>query len=167
MDRLLASPVRRGAMMIETLAYRAVTTVAQTLVVFGIALLTGARFAGGLPGVAITLVSAVLICIVVASLSNVLACCCASRRLIGISQFLVLPLQFVSSAIRDTRLVSRWVQTSGEVQPGRLGRCGIAQRAVGRAAVGGGWPRLGALAVLAGVMAWLATRAFRSYQRSM
>ena len=31
MDRLLASPVRRGAMMIGTLAYQAVTTVVQTL----------------------------------------------------------------------------------------------------------------------------------------
>ena len=33
MDRLLASPVRRGAMMIGTLAYQALTTVVQTVVV--------------------------------------------------------------------------------------------------------------------------------------
>ena len=37
MDRLLASPVRRGAMMIGTLAYQGLTTIVQTLVVFGIA----------------------------------------------------------------------------------------------------------------------------------
>ena len=30
MDRLLASPVRRGAMMVGTLAYQALTTVVQT-----------------------------------------------------------------------------------------------------------------------------------------
>src|SRR2546423_544351 len=46
MDRLLASPVRRGAMMVGTLAYQAVTTVVQTLTVFAIALLAGARFPG-------------------------------------------------------------------------------------------------------------------------
>ena len=33
MDRLLASPVRRGAMMVGTLAYQALTTVVQTLIV--------------------------------------------------------------------------------------------------------------------------------------
>ena len=35
MDRLLASPVRRGAMMAGTLAYQALTTLLQTLIVFG------------------------------------------------------------------------------------------------------------------------------------
>ena len=47
MDRLLASPVRRGAMMIGTLAYQALTTMVQTLIVFGIAYAAGARFDGG------------------------------------------------------------------------------------------------------------------------
>lgn len=49
MDRLLASPVRRGPMMIGTLAYQGLTTVLQTLVVVGIAFLVGARFPGGPP----------------------------------------------------------------------------------------------------------------------
>ena len=54
MDRLLASPVRRGAMMIGTLAYQGLTTVVQTLIVFGIAYLAGARFPGGAVGIGIT-----------------------------------------------------------------------------------------------------------------
>ena len=37
MDRMLASPVRRGAMMIGTLSYQALTTVLQTLIIFAIA----------------------------------------------------------------------------------------------------------------------------------
>ena len=41
MDRLLASPVRRGAMMIGTLAYQALTTVVQTIVVLVVALVAG------------------------------------------------------------------------------------------------------------------------------
>src|SRR5690242_3598068 len=52
MDRLLASPVRRGAVMAGTLAYQALTTVLQTLIVFGIAYAAGARFAGGAAGIA-------------------------------------------------------------------------------------------------------------------
>src|SRR6185312_15981396 len=51
MDRLLASPVRRGAMIIGTLAYQGLTTVFQTLVILAIAYAAGARFPGGLPGV--------------------------------------------------------------------------------------------------------------------
>ena len=47
MDRLLASPVRRGAMMAASLVYQAITTVLQTLIVFGIAWLAGARWDGG------------------------------------------------------------------------------------------------------------------------
>src|SRR3954469_18367564 len=58
MDRLLASPVRRGALIVGTLAYQALTTVVQTLIVFGIAFVSGARFAGGAAGVLITLVAA-------------------------------------------------------------------------------------------------------------
>src|SRR3954468_15826630 len=54
MDRMLASPVRRGAMMIGTLAYQAVTTLVQTAAVFAIAYAAGARFAGGVAGIGVT-----------------------------------------------------------------------------------------------------------------
>jgi len=50
MDRLLASPVRRGAMMASTLAYQGLTTILQTLIVFAIAFAVGARFPGGAVG---------------------------------------------------------------------------------------------------------------------
>jgi ABC-2 type transport system permease protein len=69
MDRMLASPVRRGAMMIGTLAYQGLTTVLQTLVVFGI-----------------TVVAATLIAVIAASLSNALALLLRQQEvLIGIS----------------------------------------------------------------------------------
>src|SRR4051794_27605153 len=86
MDRLLASPVRRGAMMIGTLAYQGLTTVIQTLVVLGISLLVGARFPGGVTGVAVTVLAGILISVIVASLSNALALLLRSQEaLIGIS----------------------------------------------------------------------------------
>src|SRR4051812_20259504 len=118
MDRLLASPVRRGAMMIGTLAYQALTTVLQTLVIVGIALLAGARFPGGVVGVAVTVLAAVLISVIVASLSNALALLLRQQEaLIGISQFIVLPLQFLSSAIMDTQLSPGWVRTTAHYNP--------------------------------------------------
>jgi ABC-2 type transport system permease protein len=168
MDRLLASPVSRGAMMIGTLAYQALTTVLQTLVVVGIALAAGARFPGGVTGVAVTLLAAALISVIVASLSNALALLLRQQEaLIGISQFIVLPLQFLSSAIMDTRLSPDWVRTVARYNP--VDWAVVAARQTLSAGTDWGlvWSRLGLLVALAAVMAWLATRAFGSYQRSL
>lgn len=168
MDRLLASPVRRGAMMIGTLSYQALTTVLQTLIIVGIALLLGARFAGGAAGLAVTIVAAVLISVVLASLSNALALLLRQQEaLIGISQFLVLPLQFLSSAIMDISLAPSWVQTVARYNP--VDWAVVASREALSAGTDWTmvWSRLGLLAGLATVMAWLATRAFGAYQRSL
>src|SRR3954470_11540855 len=118
MDRFLASPVRRGALMAGTLAYQAATTVVQTLVVLAVAVAAGARFAGGAAGVLVTLAAACLICVIVASLSNALALLLRQQEaLIGISQFVVLPLQFLSSALMATALAAAWVADAARFNP--------------------------------------------------
>ena len=168
MDRLLASPVRRGAMMIGTLAYQALTTVLQTLVVFGIAYLSGARFPGGAVGILITLLAAILISVIVASLSNALALLLRQQEaLIGISQFIVLPLQFLSSAIMVIALAPSWVQEVARYNPVDWAVVASRQALSAGTQWGAVLPRLGCLLALATTMAWLATRAFGAYQRSM
>jgi ABC-2 type transport system permease protein len=168
MDRFLASPVRRGAMMAGTLVYQAATTAVQTLVVLVVAVLAGARFAGGPLGILVTFAAACLICVIMASLSNALALLLRQQEaLIGVSQFVVLPLQFLSSALMDTRVAPSWVGTVARYNP--VDWAVVASREALTAGtdwsvVGG---RLGLLAALALVMAWLATRAFRTYQRSL
>ena len=168
MDRFLASPVRRGALMAGTLAYQSVTTVVQTLVVLAVAIGAGARFAGGVAGVLVTLAAACLICVIVASLSNALALLLRQQEaLIGISQFVVLPLQFLSSALMDTRVAPAWVALVARYNP--VDWAVVASREA--LSPGTDWSvvagRLGLLAALALVMAWLSTRAFRTYQRSL
>ena len=167
MDRLLASPVRRGAMMIGSLAYQALTTALQTLIVFAIAYAAGARFAGGVVGIAITLLAAVLMAMVIASLSNAIALLVRQQEaLIGISQFIVLPLQFLSSAIMDTRLSPGWVRHVARYNPVDWAVVASRQALSSGTQWGAVLPRLGFLMLLAAAMAWLATRAFRAYQRS-
>jgi ABC-2 type transport system permease protein len=168
MDRLLASPVRRGAIMIGTLAYQAATTVLQTLVVLAVAFVAGARFPGAGLGVVVTLVAACLISVIVASLSNALALLVRQQEaLIAISQFVVLPLQFVSSALFDTHLSPTWVRYAARYNP--VDWAVVASREA--LSAGTDWgavlARLGALALLAAVMAVLATQAFGSYQRTI
>ena len=169
MDRLLASPVRRGAMMIGTLAYQALTTIVQTLIVFGDRRASpGARFPGGVAGILVTVVAAVLISVIIASLSNALALLVRQQEaLIGISQFIVLPLQFLSSAIMDIRLAPAWVQHVARYNPVDWAVVASRRGAVRRDGLGRGLAAPGALLALAIVMAWLATRAFGSYQRSV
>jgi len=167
MDRLLSSPVRRGALVIGSLAYQALTTVIQTLIVFGIAFAAGARFPGDAAGIAITTLAAVLIAVIIASLSDAIALLVRQQEaLIGISQFIVLPLQFLSGAIMAVALAPGWVQHVARYNP--VDWAVVASRSALSADPQWGaiLPRLGWLALLALVMAWLATRAFRSYQRS-
>jgi ABC-2 type transport system permease protein len=167
MDRLLASPVRRGAMIVGTIAYQALTTVVQTLVVFGIAYVSGARFPGGVSGIGVTLLAACLVSVVIASFSNAIALLVRQQEaLIGISQFIVLPLQFLSSAVMDTRVSPAWVRHVARYNPVDWAVVASRQALSADPAWGAVLPRLGFLTLLAVVLAWLATRAFRTYQRS-
>jgi ABC-2 type transport system permease protein len=168
MDRLLASPVRRGAMMIGSLAYQAVTTVVQTLIVLLIAFAAGARFTGGAAGIGVTVLAAVLLSSIIASFSNAIALLVRQHEaLIGISQFIVLPLQFLSSAVMDVDLAPRWVQHVARYNPVDWAVVASRQALSGATQWGAVWPRLGWLVVVAVALGALATRAFRSYQRSV
>jgi ABC-2 type transport system permease protein len=168
MDRLLASPVRRGAMIVGTLAYQAVTTVVQTLTVFLIAWIAGARFDGGFAGVLVTIAAAILISVIIASLSNALALLLRQQEaLIGISQFIVLPLQFLSAAIMDISLAPEWAQDVARYNPVNWAVVAAREALLANPDWSIVWSRLGFLFALAAVMAWLATRAFGSYQRSL
>lgn len=168
MDRMLASPVRRGAMMSGTIAYQSVTAIVQTAVIIGIAYAAGARFDRPFPGIVLTFAAAVLLTVVFAALSNAVALLARDQNaLIGISQLLSLPLAFLSSAIMDPQLAPDWIQTAATYNPLDwavvVSREGLAA-APDWAAI---WPRLGALTALAIVMSWLATKAFAAYQRSV
>ncbi|HEX4058868.1 MAG TPA: ABC transporter permease [Galbitalea sp.] len=168
MDRFLTSPTSRTALILATMIYQAVLTVIQTLVVLGVAWLAGARFGGGAVGILVLLLSAVLLTFVFAPFSNAIALLAKQQTaLIAISQVLSFPLMFLSSAIMDTSLSPAWVRDVARYSP--------FQWAVdaGRGALNSSpdwptiWADLGLLAGLTVVMTWLATRAFRAYQRSV
>jgi ABC-2 type transport system permease protein len=168
MDRLLASPVSRGAMMNGTLAYQSLTSIVHTAIVLGVAWLAGARFDGGVTGVAVTLLAAILLTVICAALSNAIALMARSQEaLIGISQLLSLPATFLSSAVMDPSLAPQWMQTIAKYNPLDWAVVASRETLLGSPDWGAVWPRLLALAVLAVVMAWTATRTFGAYQRSI
>jgi ABC-2 type transport system permease protein len=165
MDRLLASPVSRGAMMNGTLAYQAVTSIVQTLIVFAVAYAMGGRFEWS--GVAFTCVAAILLTVVFAAMSNAVALLVRQQEaLIGISQLTALPLTFLSSAVMDPSLAPEWIGKVAKYNPLDWAVVVSRETLIGSADWGLVWPRLAALAVAALGMGWLATKAFVTYQRS-
>jgi ABC-2 type transport system permease protein len=87
--------------------------------------------------------------------------------LIAISQILAFPLMFLSSAIMDTGLSPAWVRNVARYNPFEwaviAGRDALLA-SPDRSAI---WAHLGLLTALVVVMTWLATSAFRAYQRSV
>jgi ABC-2 type transport system permease protein len=167
MDRNLTSPLKRGALIAGSLAYQAVTTVIQSAIVIGIGVLSGARVPGGPLGVLVVIVAAILLALIFAALSDAVALLVRQQEaLIGISQFLTMPLTFLSSVLMAPSLMPGWVADVARFNP-------VDWAAVsGREALSAGpdWSLvgrdLGFLLLLAVVMGWLATRAFGSYQRA-
>jgi ABC-2 type transport system permease protein len=155
-------------MMVGTLAYQAITTIIQALIVFGIAYACDARFDGASLGIPMTLLGVVLLTVVFAALSNAMALLTRQQEtLIGISQFLSLPLPFLASAIMDTRVSPPWVRHVANYNPVDWVVVISRQTLSASPDWGAVLPRLGAITALAIFMAWIATRAFGTYQRSV
>ncbi|MGI8405601.1 MAG: ABC transporter permease [Thermomicrobiales bacterium] len=127
----------------------------------------GARFSGGIAGVLVALVAAVLLVVIFAALSNAIALLVRQQQaLIGLSQLTTLPLMFLSSAVMDTSLAPAWVRTIARYNPVEWAIVAGREALLGTPDWSVIWTRLGLLAVVALFMGWLATRAFKAYQRS-
>jgi ABC-2 type transport system permease protein len=167
-DRLLVSPVSRTAMMAGALGYQAVVTVIQSLIVIGLGLAIGASFPGGVAGVAALVAVAVLLGAAFGALSIALALLLRREEsVVGAVQMLLLPLTFLSTVWMQRDLLPEWIRQIARFNP--LDWAGTAGReAVGAGADWGSVLAHGAyLLAFALLCAWLATRAFRAYQRSV
>jgi len=168
MDRLLASPVSRGGLMAGQLISNATNTLIQTLLVFVIGMAAGARYDGGAAGYLVTAVAAMLVGTAFGSLSNAVALLTRQQEaLIGISQFVSLPLTFLSSIMIDPKVAPHWVTVAARFNP--VDWAAIAARQA--LAADPDWSSVlrhgGYLLAFTLIVAWLSTRAFRTYQRSV
>lgn len=168
MDRFLVSPVRRGALIGGQLVYQAGMVLLQSLIILGLSCLAGARFAGGVVGIAILLVCTMLLGTAFAAFSNALALLLRKQEsLIALNVTLVLPLTFLSATLLPVNLMPQWMRDFATFNPVNWAV------EVGRQTLSSSidWPlvgtRLAALLALTLVCAWLSTRAFRAYQRSV
>jgi ABC-2 type transport system permease protein len=167
MDRFLVSPIWRGALNLGSVAQATISVIAQSLIIVGLAWLAGARFENGVAGVAVLVAVAGLLAASIGSLSNGIAILTRQREtLIGIVTLATLPLMFLSSTLMQASLQPDWVRTAARFNPVNwaveAGRSAANQEDWGLVA-----GRVGLLTLLLVASASFATRAFRTYQRSI
>jgi ABC-2 type transport system permease protein len=168
MDRFLVSPIWRGALNLGSVAQAVLSVAVQSAIVVALSLAVGARYPGGVAGVAILIAVAALLGGVFASLSNGVAVLARQREtLIGIVTMVTLPLTFVSAALMQESFLPDWMRWLARFNPVNWAA------EAGRSAVGASadWSlvasRVGLLSLLLLASAAFATRAFSAYQRSM
>jgi ABC-2 type transport system permease protein len=168
MDRVLVSPVWRGALNAGSVVGSVTTIVIQTAMIVLLALALGANYPNGVGGVLILILVAALLGAAFASLSNGLAVLTRQREtLIGAVSFVLLPLTFLSSALMQQSLVPAWIRTVARFNPVNWAVEAGRSAAMGRIDWGLVGSRVGLLVLLALLCATFATRAFGTYQRSL
>jgi len=166
LNRFLVTPVSRWALISGELAYAAAMTALQSVIILGLGWLSGAVFAS-LWGIALCVVAALLLGTAFASLSNTMALVLRTQQSVIASSFLVLPLAFLSATFMPLQLLPTWLRNVATYNPVNwavlVSRQSLSQQP--------DWSyvelHLGLLALLAILCAWLSTRAFRAYQRSV
>jgi ABC-2 type transport system permease protein len=161
MDRFLTAPVGRGALTTAMLSYQGLTTVLQSAIIIAIGWGTGATFPGGAAGIAALIGVSVLIAVAMAGISCWFALLTRQREaLIGRHRGAAV---FLSA--RSVAAAGPGSPTEGarQVAGGNAGPTAIESlpACVTIAAYSG------YLTAAVAVTAIAATRAFRSYQRSL
>lgn len=167
-DRFLMSPVHRGSIIAGRVLQSVFSIVIQSIIIVVLSLILGGRFPNGVFGIVVLIVVASLLGASFAAISNGIALLARREEtLIAVMNFILLPLTFLSAAFMQQDLMPSWMQSVATFNP-----VNWAVQA-GRAAVlpHTDWSmvaqRTGLLVVLLVICSAFATRAFRSYQRSV
>ncbi|MBW8878760.1 MAG: ABC transporter permease [Acidobacteria bacterium] len=167
LDRLLATPVSRGALIAGRILHAAVQVVVQAGIILLVAFILGARPHGGLPGVLAVFLSASLLGAAFAGFSNALALIARRQELvIAAMNFVVLPSTFLSSMIMSRNLMPGWIRGASRFNPVNWAVTAARDGFEGRAPS----EMMLCLALLAGfalICGFLATRSFGRYRKAM
>ena len=149
MDRFLVSPVSRAAIIAGRLIQMSILVTIQASILL------------------VLLVSAVLVAVPFGALSNAMALVIRrTESVIGASNFILLPMTFLSPVFMATSLMPPWIRAVARYNPVawsvEAARSAMSTSPDWRAIA----MRITLLVVLSAFSAMVATRAFRSYQRS-
>lgn len=166
MDRLLATPVNRAALISARVLHAVLTVTVQSVIILVFGMLLGARVGGGPAGFLAILLLGSLLGAGMSALSNGLAL--VTRReesLIAVINFFGLPLTFLSTAFMASDLMPGWIRALSRANP-----VNWAVTASRDAMLGQAWGGVAKAALLllgfAAAAVWVSTQAFRAYRRS-
>jgi ABC-2 type transport system permease protein len=167
MDRFLVTPASRSAIIVGRLVQLAIIAVIQSAILLLIGAITGARYSAIL-GLIVLVFAAVLLGAVFGGLSNAMSVVVRKEEtVIAAVNFIILPLTFLSTVFLAEDVLPGWIRTVSEFNPVNwaveAGRVAVfPDPDWGLVAIRILW-----LAALALACSFLATRAFRAYQRSV
>ena len=167
MDRFLVTPASRGAIIVGRIVQLSIIAVIQSAILLTIGALLGADYSSVI-GILVLVLAAILLGAAFGGLSNAMSLLVRKEEtLIAAVNFIVLPLTFVSTLFMASNLIPGWIKGVAAFNP--VNWAVVAGRDAVSASPDWGLigSRIGLLAALALVCGWLATRAFRAYQRSV
>jgi ABC-2 type transport system permease protein len=167
-DRFLAAPTVRVAIVLSQVVRAGITAILQALILLLVALALGVRVHGGLVGWLVVFAGAALLCAVFAGFSHGLALLMRRESsMIAAANFVGMPLMFLSSILVTVALMPGWIRAIARFNPVDWGTHAMRNAVM----VGGDWGPtfgyLGLLVAVAAVTALFATWCFRAYQRSI
>ncbi len=164
-DRMLATPVHRAAVIAARVLHAAFTVVVQSFIVLALALALGAGWpsVGGTIGV---LVAAALVTAGFSAMSTGVALLARREEtMIAVINFFGLPLAFLSATFMSAQLMPQWMQSVSKANPVNWA-VSAARHAVLGTDTSAVWINSALLLVFTLVMVMFATASFRVYRRS-
>lgn len=140
----------------------------QSAILLVLGLLLGARYKGGWGRVTALVICPILVAVPIGALSSALALAVRKEEsVIGASNFILLPLTFLSPVFMASALMPGWMRIVARFNP--VNWSVEAAREALQVQTNGSLvlSRCGFLIVLAIVSMWIAIRAFRNYQLSV
>jgi ABC-2 type transport system permease protein len=165
-DRMLATPVHRGALITARLLHSSLTVTIQAVIILIVGLVLGANFDGGASGALAILILAGLLGAGFAAISSGTALLLRREEtLIAVINFFGLPLIFLSTAFMASELMPGWIRFIAQGNPVNWAVTAARNAMLGQdtAAV---WTNIGMLFVFVVVCSWFSTQAFSAYRRS-
>jgi len=167
-DRFLAAPASRVAIVLSQVIRAGITAILQALLLLAVGYALGVRVHGGVAGWLVVLAASSLLAMVFAGFSNGIALLVRKEAsMIATANFVGLPLMFLSSILLGTALMPGWIGSIARFNPVNWG----VEAARNAVVAGGAWWTSGQfllflLAAAAATTAF-ATWTFRAYQRSI
>ena len=165
-DRFLAAPTVRLAIVLSQVARAGITAVLQAVILLVVGLALGVRVHGGAPGWLVVLGASALLAMVFSGFSNGIALLLRREAsMIAAANFVGLPLMFLSSILVSVALMPDWIKSISRFNPVNWGTVAARNAVV----VGGKWGDSGLYLVLllaaVAVTSSFAKWCFRSYHR--